>query len=82
MGSMPSVANVVVIPRNGYANRLQAWAVRPSLLKRALLSGCWERACPADASSLFRSAGQGSTFISSDEVEASSVGPMRECPTI
>ena len=73
MGSMPSVANVVVIPRNGYANRLQAWASAAIVARTwgVPLKVCWENeaVCPADASSLFRSAGEGSTFISSDEVE-------------
>ena len=73
MGSMTSVANVVVIPRNGYANRLQAWASAAIVARTwgAPLKVCWEEeaVCPADASSLFRSAGEGSTFISSDEVE-------------
>lgn len=73
MGSMPSVANVVVIPRNGYANRLQAWASAAIVARTwgAPLEVCWEEeaVCPADASSLFYSAGEGSAFVSSDEVE-------------
>ncbi len=31
MGSMTSVAKVVLVPRNGYANRLQAWASASAL---------------------------------------------------
>ena len=73
MGSMTSVAKVVVIPRNGYANRLQAWASAAIVARRwgAPLEVCWETeaVAPAEVHSLFRSAGEGAAFISSEELE-------------
>ena len=73
MGSMTSVAKVVLVPRNGYANRLQAWASAAIVARRwgAPLEVCWETeaVAPAEVHSLFRSAGEGAAFISSEELE-------------
>ena len=72
MGFMGSVARVVVVPRNGYANRLQAWASAAILARTwgVPLQICWEpeEVCPADAQTLFRSAGEGATFTTSDDL--------------
>lgn len=54
-----AVERVVVIPRNGYVNRLQAWASSAALAAEwdAPLSVCWEpeSIAPASASDLFES---------------------------
>ena len=85
MGSMTSVPNVVVFPRNGYANRLQAWASAAIVLEwGAPLKVCWEEeaVCPANASSLFRSAGRDRRSSRAMKLTASSVGPMKDYPAI
>jgi hypothetical protein len=54
-----AVERVVVIPRNGYVNRLQAWASSAALAAEwdAPLSVCWEpeSVAPADFEDLFES---------------------------
>lgn len=84
MGSMASVAKVVVIPRNGYANRLQAWASAAIVARHwgAPLAVCWETeaVAPADVHSLFRSAGEGAAFISSDGLERLLGGSHEQLP--
>jgi hypothetical protein len=84
MGSMASVAKVVVIPRNGYANRLQAWASAAIVARHwgAPLAVCWETeaVAPADAHALFRGAGEGAAFISSKELERLLGGSHEQLP--
>lgn len=84
MDSMASVAKVVVIPRNGYANRLQAWASAAIVARQwgAPLKVCWETeaVAPADAHSLFRSPGEDATFISSGELERLLGGSHEQLP--
>lgn len=84
MGSMATVAKVVVVPRNGYVNRLQAWASAANVARTwgAPLEVCWEAeaVAPADAHALFRSAGQGATFISSEELTQLLGSPHERLP--
>lgn len=67
-----AVESVVVIPRNGYVNRLQAWASSAALAAEwdAPLSVCWEPepVAPAAVSDLFESRTL-HQWMSPDEVE-------------
>lgn len=81
---MTSVAKVLVIPRNGYANRLQAWASAAIMARywAAPLEVCWETeaVAPADAHALFRGAGEGAAFISSGELKRLLGGSHEQLP--
>ena len=74
---------MVVIPRNGYVNRLQAWASSAALAAEwdAPLSVCWEpeSIAPAAVSDLFESRTL-HQWMSSDEVEELCGGPHQELP--
>jgi len=84
MGSMATVVKVVVVPRNGYVNRLQAWASAAIVAQTwgAPLEVCWETeaVAPADSHALFRSAGQAATFISSEELTQLLGSPHEQLP--
>ena len=81
---MTSVAKVVLVPRNGYANRLQAWASAAIVARRwgAPLAVCWETeaVAPAEVHSLFRSAGEGAAVMSSEELERLLGGSHEQLP--
>jgi hypothetical protein len=81
-----SLTRIVVIPRNGYINRLQAWA-SASILARTLsvpLQVLWEpqpaAAAPADA--LFAGEPDAGTFISADEATTLLGQPHDELPRL
>ena len=67
-----AVERVVVVPRNGYVNRLQAWASSAALAAEwdAPLSVCWESEsiAPATVGDLFESRSL-HQWVSSEEVE-------------
>ena len=67
-----AVERVVVVPRNGYVNRLQAWASSAALAAEwdAPLSLCWESEsiAPAKTGDLFESRSL-HQWVSSEEVE-------------
>lgn len=74
MSSFPSLERVIVVPRNGYANRLQAWA--SSAILAAQLDVClrvlWEpeEVAPAEADALFASSVITRQFIAEDDFRA------------
>lgn len=79
-----SLDRVVVVPRNGYANRLQAWASSAILAAEldASLEVCWEpeSAAAADASTLFAPRLVDRQFIADREL-ASQIGlPTADLP--
>ena len=78
-----AVERVVVIPRNGYVNRLQAWGSSAALAAEwdAPLSVCWEPEpiAPAAVSDLFESRTL-HQWTSTDEVEELCGGPYQELP--
>lgn len=70
--SFDNIASVVVVPRNGYANRLQAWASASALAEQIGLSAqvFWEPedVAAARAEDLFEDAWLASRSISADEL--------------
>lgn len=79
-----TVERVVVIPRNGYINRIQAWA-SASLLAENLGSQfgvLWEpeSIAPAEAGDLFETSAEDSPFISREEVDELIGGSHEDLP--
>lgn len=80
----PSLERVIVVPRNGYLNRLQAWASTAILAAhydapiRVLWE--WEEIAPAQAGELFSTSLVDSTFIERGELDALLTGPHELLP--
>jgi hypothetical protein len=79
-----SLQRVIVVPRNGYANRLQAWASSAILAAEldASLNVCWvpEPAAAASANSLFATELMHQQFISENTLLAQMGQPMSTLP--
>ena len=69
---MSNLQRVIVVPRNGYINRIQAWASSATLATElgASCSVMWEpeTVAAAAASDLFRDDAIASTFITAHEL--------------
>ena len=84
MNPVGSLQQVVVVPWNGYVNRLQAWA-SASILAQGLgteLRVAWETepVAPADASTLFSPSLMSESFVSLDYVSDLLDRPHSEMP--
>ena len=84
MNPVGSLQQVVVVPWNGYVNRLQAWA-SASILAQGLgteLRVAWETepVAPADASTLFSPSLMSESFVSLDYVSDLLGRPHSEMP--
>ena len=78
------IERVVVVPRNGYANRLQAWASSAILANqlKAELSVCWdvEEVAQTPAEDLFSPELLSQHFISVTELEEIAGSPHQQLP--
>lgn len=79
-----TLERVIVLPRNGYANRLQAWASSAILAAHldVPLEVAWEPQpiAPAGAADLFTSDRPGATFLTSADLRARIGGDHQDLP--
>ena len=84
MPSGTSIKDVIVVPRNGYANRLQAWASASILAAQfdVPVKVLWEseQIASTHAERMFQAHGVGSTFISADDLTRTLQIPHQELP--